>query len=105
MRPLDREAIRMVCTISAGGIGICLTAISLMRVVISVRHRDTLADDLLAANALLFLLSMIVAYCAIRSSEHRRLHALERAADALFLLSTCLLTVNCFVVTYAFTLG
>lgn len=93
----------MVCSISAGGIGICLTGIGLMRVAISVRRHDTIADDLLSLNALLFLATMIVAYCSIRMVSERRVQALERAADSLFLLSTSMLTINCFVVTYAFT--
>ena len=103
MRELDQDAVRMVCSISAGGIGICLTGISLMRVVVTVRHSSTIADDLLAANALLFLATMIVAYCSIRMISQRRLLTLERVADSLFLLSTSMLTLNCFVVAYAFS--
>jgi len=39
-------------------VGVCLTVIGLIRVVISLGTVDTLADDLLAADSLLFLISV-----------------------------------------------
>jgi hypothetical protein len=91
----------MVCSISSGGLGICLTAISLMRLIISFRHRDTWVDDLLSADALLFLAALIASYLSLRRVTGDRWHRLERTADATFLLAVTLLTVNCFLVTYA----
>ena len=53
-------------------VGVCLTVIGLIRVVITLGTADTLADDFLAADALLFLISCLLSYWALRSrSVHR----------------------------------
>jgi hypothetical protein len=43
-----------------------LTVIGLIRVVITLGRADTLADDLLAGDALLFLISCLLSYWALR---------------------------------------
>lgn len=48
-------------------VGVCLTVIGLIRVVITLGRADTLADDLLAGDALLFLVSCLLSYWALRS--------------------------------------
>ena len=45
-------------------VGVCLTVIGLIRVVITLGTADTLADDFLAADALLFLISCLLSYWA-----------------------------------------
>jgi hypothetical protein len=44
-----------IFTVSSAMVGVCLTVIGLIRVVITLGNADTLADDLLALDALLFL--------------------------------------------------
>lgn len=88
-------------TVSAAMVGVCLTVIGLIRVVITVGRIDTLADDLLAADALLFVLSCFTAYWALRSRLKRRMRRLERIADAIFLLAMVLMTVICGYITFA----
>ncbi len=88
-------------TVSAGMVGVCLTVIGLIRVVITVGKTDTLADDLLAADALLFLLSCFTAYWAMRSRLKKQMRRLERVADAIFLLAILLMTVICGYITFA----
>jgi hypothetical protein len=59
-------------TVSSAMVGVCLTVIGLIRVVITLGTADTLADDFLAADALLFLISCLLSYWALRSrSVHR----------------------------------
>ena len=43
-------------------VGVCLTVIGLIRVVITLGRADTLADDFLAGDALLFLVSCLLSY-------------------------------------------
>ena len=50
-----------------------------MRVVITLGTADTLADDLLAADALLFLISCLLSHWALRSRGPRRMHRLEKS--------------------------
>jgi hypothetical protein len=84
-------------------VGVCLTGVSVLHVVQSMNGRDTWADDLLTGDALLFLLSTLTSYFAIRTQSKVRLHRLERLADRAFIAAMLLLTVTCFVVTYTIT--
>jgi hypothetical protein len=68
-------------------VGVRLTAIGLIRVVITLGRADTLADDFLAGDALLFLISCLLSYLALRSGSLRRMHRLERVADAIFIVA------------------
>jgi hypothetical protein len=90
-------------TVSAGMVGVCLTVIGLIRVVITVGKVDTLADDLLAADALLYLFACFTAYGALRSRTRERMRKLERVADAIFLLAMLLMAVICGFITFAIT--
>jgi uncharacterized membrane protein YhaH (DUF805 family) len=90
-------------TVSAAMVGVCLTVIGLVRVVITLGKADTLADDLLAADAFLFLFSCLLSYVALRSRGFRRMHRIERAADATFLLAMLVMVAICGFLTYAVT--
>ena len=54
-------------------VGVCLTVIGLIRVVITLGRADTLADDFLAVDALLFLVTCLLSYWALRSRSLRRM--------------------------------
>ena len=56
---------------------------------------------MLAFDSLVFLVATLASYLSLRRLDHRRLHHMERVADAAFILAMLLLTVACFVVTYA----
>ena len=62
-------------------VGVCLTVIGLIRVVITLRKADTFADDLLAFDAILFLLACCSSYWALRTRSAQRMYRLERFAD------------------------
>ena len=83
-------------------VGVCLTVIGLIRVVITVGRIDTLADNLLALDALLYVLCCFTSYWALRTRQERRMRRLERVADTLFLLAMLLMTVICGFITFAF---
>lgn len=96
---LDEQTCRMICPISAAMVGVCLTGIGLLRVATAVERTATIADDLLAFDAILFLIATLVSYFALRVPK--RLHRLERIADAAFIASMTLLTAVCFFITYS----
>lgn len=100
-RALSERACRMICPIAAAMVGVCLTGIGILQVTISVARRTTLADDLLSIDALLFLTPMLSSYFALRLNSSRRLHRLEQLADASFIAAMLLMTMACFVITYA----
>ena len=93
-----------IFTVSSAMVGVCLTVIGLIRVVITLGKADTIADDLLALDAMLFLFSCLLSYSALRSRGLRRMHRIERAADGLFIAAMIVMTIICGFITYAMTL-
>jgi hypothetical protein len=82
-------------------VGVCLTVIGLIRIVITLGKFDTMADNILALAALIFLVSCFCSYWALRTRGSRRMHRLERIADAFFLLGLLLMVVVCGLITFA----
>ena len=64
---LEEDICIHIFTVSAAMVGVCLTVIGVIRVVITLGKADTLADDLLASDALLFLTSCLLSYGALRA--------------------------------------
>ncbi len=101
---LEEDISIHIFTVSSAMVGVCLTVIGLIRVVITFGKADTVADDLLAADAFLFLLSCLISYSALRTRSKRRMHRMERIADGIFILAMILMVVICGFITYAITL-
>ena len=97
---LEQDICIHIFTVSSAMVGVCLTVIGLIRVVITLGSADTLADDLLAGDALLFLLSCLLSYWALRSRGLRRMHRLEKIADGIFIVAMIGMVVVCTLITY-----
>jgi Kef-type K+ transport system membrane component KefB len=97
---LEQDISIHIFTVSSAMVGVCLTVIGLIRVVITLGRADTLADDLLAGDALLFLISCLLSYWALRSRSVRRMHSLERIADGIFILAMIGMVIICALITY-----
>jgi hypothetical protein len=100
-RMLEADLCLHIFTASAALVGVCLTVIGLIRIVVSTTKVGTIADDLLAGDATLFMVACVLSYWALRVRSRRRMHRLERAADAIFLIGLLLMTIVCGVVTWA----
>lgn len=98
---LEEDTCVHIFNVSAGMVGVCLTVIGLVQVVITMRQVDTIADDLLALDAMLFLLSGLAAYWALRTRNVRRMHRVERFADYVFTLAFIVMAMICIFITYA----
>jgi len=101
---LEEDICVHIFTVSAAMVGVCLTVIGLIRVVITFGKVDTIADDLLAADALLFLIACLLAYYALRSRSISRMHWVERVADGAFIIAMILMTAICGFITYMMTI-
>jgi Kef-type K+ transport system membrane component KefB len=97
---LEQDISIHIFTVSSAMVGVCLTVIGLIRVVITLGRADTLADDLLAGDALLFLISCLLSYWALRSRSLRRMHRLEKIADGIFILAMIGMVIVCALITY-----
>jgi hypothetical protein len=100
-QPLAIDTCVHIYTISAAMIGVCVTGVGLIRVVITLKKTNTLADDLLCLDAVLFLFATISAYWALRVRAVRRLERLEFIADVAFIAGMGLMTGICLFITYA----
>ena len=99
--PLEDDLCIHTFGVSAAMVGVCLTVIGLIRIVITLQKVNTLADDLLAFDAVLFLGSCILSYWALRNRKIRRRLRAERFADLLFLVAMMVMTAVCLFITYA----
>ena len=98
---LEEDICVHIFTVSAAMVGVCLTVIGIIRVVITITKTDTLTDDLLALDALLFLASCILSYWALRSRKYRRMHKIERVADGIFISALLMMVLVCCFIVYA----
>jgi hypothetical protein len=89
-----------IFSVSAAMVGVCLTAIGLFRIVDGLREFQSLADDLLATNAVLFRSACGLAYYALRTADERRRQRAETIADIVFLIAMVLLTATCGILVY-----
>jgi len=101
---LEQDISIHIFTVSSAMVGVCLTVIGLIRVVITLGRADTLADDFLAGDALLFLLSCLLSYWALRSRSIRRMHRLEKLADAIFIIAMIGMVIICALITYTISI-
>src|SRR6266581_8618688 len=101
---LEQDICIHIFTVSSAMVGVCLTVIGLIRVVITLGSADTLADDFLAADALLFLISCLLSYWALRSRGLRRMHRLEKIADSIFIIAMIGMVVVCALITYTISM-
>src|SRR2546425_9018041 len=102
---LEQDISIHIFTVSSAMVGVCLTVIGLIRVVITLGKADTLADDLLASDALLFLTSCLLSYAALRARSFRRMHRIERAADIVFIVAMVAMTAICGFITYSISVS
>ena len=101
---LEHDICIHIFTVSSAMVGVCLTVIGLIRVVITLGRADTLADDLLAGDALLFLISCLLSYWALRSRSLRRMHRLEKIADGIFIVAMIGMVIICALITYSISI-
>src|SRR5881227_805156 len=97
---LEQDICIHIFTVSSAMVGVCLTVIGLIRVVITLGTADTLADDFLAGDALLFLISCLLSYWALRARSLRRMHRLEKVADVTFIVAMIGMVIICALITY-----
>ena len=101
---LEQDLCIHIFTVSSAMVGVCLTVIGLIRVVITLGNADTLADDFLAADSVLFLVSCLLSYWALRSRSLRRMHRLEKIADGIFIVAMIGMGIICAVITYSISI-
>ena len=83
---LERDIASHIFSTSAMMMGLCLTVISLMAGRGQQERLATVVDDIIAVDALLFLVACFLSYAVLRIRHIRRMHRVEAWADGMFLL-------------------
>lgn len=96
----QRDVALHVFMVSSGLVGVCLTVLGISKAVVRLRSVRAISQDLLAVDALLFLLACLASYLALRTGG-RRQTILARCADWLFLGGLALMAVVCVLIAYA----
>lgn len=100
---LDDDICVHIFSVSATMVGVCLTVIGIIRIVLTLRGEDLIADDLVALNAMLYLGSALCAYWSLRSRRERRSRRMMHTADGLFLVALVFTVVNAGFITWIMT--
>jgi len=86
-------------------VGVCLTVVGILRVVITLKSKDTLGDDLLTINAMVYMVSALLSYWGLRTRNRKRNHRLEYFADTTFIAGMIFTVVNTGFITWFITVG
>ena len=89
-RPVSRTEqgiAQQVFVVSAAMVGVCLTLMGLVAIIASLNQVATLTDELLAANAMVFLAACLSSYLSLRTQRPELAHRYERIADVTFVVA------------------
>ena len=98
---LEVDLCLLIFSVSAALLGVCLTVLGIFKLLTHIRELQTYGDELLAVDAVLFLISCLLSYWALRTRRRRRMLGLEIIADVVFLIGLCLMALICGLITYA----
>ena len=96
----QREELLHLLSVSGNLAGLCIAAVALFHTLGKSVVSATIADDLLAMSALLFLVCIYVIFFALRTPTARLALRLERVADALFLAAMTGMVASGFIMVY-----
>ena len=96
-----REELLHLLSVSGTLAGLCITGVALFHTTGKASLPATVADDLLAISALLFLLCTYAIFIGLRTKREALAALLEKIADALFLLALTGMVASGFIMVYA----
>lgn len=97
----EHELTLHVFSISAAMVGVCLTAIGILRLVTSQSSAETIGDELLAADSVLFVLRCFLSFWSFKAARERLRRTLRVIIDTLFMVALSVMVVVCAVIAYA----
>ncbi|WP_026224836.1 hypothetical protein [Methyloversatilis thermotolerans] len=97
----EHELTMHVFTVSAGMVGVCLTAIGLLRLIASQTKVQTVGDDLLAIDALVFVSCACLAFWSFKTRHIALRRRLRVVVDTLFLCGLVAMAGICSIIAYA----
>jgi hypothetical protein len=103
--PNDDERFYMhmltLLSVSAGMVGVCLTAVGLVGIVKSLGKFETFVDDLLAVGTTLFMAVCMLSFLGMRTSLGKTWRSLTATADIVFCAGLVVLVAASMILTWA----
>jgi hypothetical protein len=96
----QRDELLHLLALSGTLAGLSITGVTLLRTLGKASVVQTIADDVLALSALLFLLCTYAIFFALRTRRSALARTLENIADALFLLALTGMVAAGFIMVY-----
>lgn len=90
-----------VFSISAAMVGVCLTAIGILQLVATQTRVQSLGDELLAADAVLFVFACFLSFWSFKARQSRFRQKLQLLVDALFMFALVVMVCVCTIIAYA----
>ncbi|MHB9119718.1 MAG: hypothetical protein ACYC2R_15820 [Burkholderiales bacterium] len=100
MRSEGRGISNHILPTSATMTGVCITVISIVRLIETHHRARTIIDNLMAINGLVFLVSCFMSYISIRRPQLSTQY--ERYADMFFLFGLLLMVLGGFLLAWEF---
>lgn len=94
-----REELLHLLSLSGNLAGLCITGVALFHT-LGQNRLATIADDLLAISALMFLLCTYVIFFGLRTRRERLALMLERIADTIFFGALTGMVASGFIMVY-----
>ncbi|MCU0878552.1 MAG: hypothetical protein MUF06_12265 [Pirellulaceae bacterium] len=89
-----------VLSVSSGMVGVCLTAIGLIGIRKSIGGVESIVDDMLAVGSLLFMVTALFSFFAMRTRLSKAWRGIERSIDVVFSLGLVLVVVATALLTW-----
>lgn len=96
-----REELLQLLSVSGTLAGLAITGVTVFRALGQESMSTTIADDLLAFAALIFLLCLYVIFFGLRTERESMARTLEKIADLLFLLGLTVMVASGFIMVYS----
>lgn len=80
--------------------GLCVTGVTLFHTMGKASLQETLADDILAISALMFLLCTYMIFFALRTRQESLALTLEKVVDTIFLRALTSMITSGFIMVY-----
>ena len=97
----EHELTMHVFSISAGMVGVCLTAIGILALIAAQTKIQTLGDELLAADAMLFVLCCFLSFWSFKTANAPLRRQLRLVVDTIFMMALLIMVFVCSVIAYA----
>lgn len=90
-----------VFSISAAMVGVCLTAIGILRLIATQTNVQTLGDEFLAADAVLFVTCCFLSFWSFKTIRAKLRQRLRLLVDILFMIALVVMVGICAIIAYA----